>query len=344
MDRTSKLGLCQAPRKADQRHLFSVFLLILVLSLPGWAVDEKVVLDIGGVVRTAWVYGPGDLSPGERLPLVLAFHGSSWNAQVMRRTTGFDALADAEGFFVVYPEGSGPGDVHSWNALSCCSFALEAGVDDLEFVRRLLDELEVRYPVDPKRIYATGFSNGGMMTHLLGTELTERFAAIAVVAGGMFGTEPMPSVSLPVLIIHGTGDIILPYDGGWGALRTLSGKLNPILPVTETVTFWLETNGCNTEPERAAFRNVIVRTYSGCPSGADVVLYTLLDGDHSWPMLTQASPDALLADPSGDLLSLLSSDGPLAGAADDVPWDLFETGIDASDVVWSFFQGHARTD
>ena len=317
---------------------------VLILSVAAGAADERLALDIGGVVRSAWVHWPDDLSPGERLPLVLAFHGSSWNADVMRRTTGFDKLADEERFIAVYPEGSGPGDVRSWNALSCCSFALEAGVDDLGFVRRLLYELEARYPVDPARVYATGFSNGGMMTHLLGTELTERFAAIAVVAGGMFGTESMPSAPLPVLIIHGTGDIILPYDGGWGALRTLSGKLNPILPVVETVAFWLEVNGCAAEPERSAFRNVIVRTYEECGSGAEVVLYTLLDGDHSWPILTQASPDALLADPSGDLLSLLSSDSSLAGASEDVPWDLFETGIDASAVIWDFFQEHARID
>ena len=308
------------------------------------AVEERLVVEVDGVIRAAWVHEPDNLAPGDRVPLVLAFHGSAWNAEVMRRTTGFDELADTEGFIAVYPEGSGPGDVHSWNALSCCSFALEAGVDDLEFVRRLLDELVARYPVDPERVYATGFSNGGMMTHLLGTELTERFAAIAVVSGGMFGTESMPATPLPVLVIHGTGDIILPYDGGWGALRTLSGKLNPILPVTETVAFWREVNGCKSDPERSAFRNVIVRTYAGCGSGAEVIVYTLLDGDHSWPVLTQSSPDALLADPSGDLLSLLSSDGSLGGASDAVPWDLFEIGIDASDVIWEFFRNHTRED
>ena len=338
--------MSQALENADRplRRLLAGILLLVLLPVLGLAADEVLAVEVGGVVRTALVHRPDDLPESEQVPLVLAFHGSAWSAEVMRRTTGFNDLADAEGFIAVYPEGSGPGDVHSWNAFSCCSFALEAGVDDLEFARRLLDELEARYPVDPARIYATGFSNGGMMTHLLGTELTDRLAAIAVVSGGMFGTESVPVLPLPVLVIHGTGDIILPYNGGWGALRTLSGKLNPVLPVADAVAFWLAANGCDAEPERSAFRNVIVRKYAGCGSGADVVVYTLLDGDHSWPMLTQASPDALLADPSGDLLSLLSSDGSLAGTSDAVPWDLFETGIDASAVIWAFFQEHVRTD
>jgi len=95
----------------------------------------------------------------------------------MEEVTGFSDLAEREQFIAVYPDGTGPADVRSWNAGACCSFALERGVDDVAFVDELLDRLIADYSVDPRRIYATGFLSGGMFAYTLAIERPERFAA-----------------------------------------------------------------------------------------------------------------------------------------------------------------------
>ena len=325
----------ESSRCAGRLATVVAFLVAMLLAASAIArATETIELDIDGVLRTTLVHVPANTALDDRLPLVLVFHGSALNGRLMEEITGFSELADREGFIVVYPNGSGPQGVLSWNAGSCCSFALEREVDDLGFIDSLLDHLIASYPVDLARIYATGFSNGGMLTHVLGIERTTRFAAIAVVSGAMFPSQTPPGDPLPVMIIHGTADAVIPYVGGWGALRTLSGKTEPAVAAADAAGFWIGNNGCDeSSAETTVERNAQARRTPACSGGAEVVLVTLLEGGHAWPTIA-ANPDAFLV--SDDAVDLISSTG------EEIPWDLFEVGIDASRTVWEFFRNHVR--
>ncbi len=310
------------------------------------AADETITLMSESTERTALVFVPERATEpdAEMVPLVLAFHGSTWNASLMREITGFNDLAEREGFIVAYPNGTGPGDVLSWNAEQCCSFAMAEGVDDIAFVETLIDELVRRYPVDPGRVYACGFSNGAMLVHKLGLALPARFAAIAAVGGAMYGDPEPIDVPLPVLIIHGTGDSVVPYDGGWGTLAELSGKTEPGKSVQFAVDFWTRSNRCQELEREEINRNVVVRHYRGCDGETEVLFYSLIGEDHVWPTLARQVPDALAGNPDTDLLSLIASPGAgIDGGQPGVSWDLFESGVDASREIWDFFRQHTRS-
>lgn len=148
------------------------------------ASGQRQTLIHNGIKRSYVIRAPREPAQrGGRMPLVLVLHGGGGNADNAESMTGFTEKAASEGFIVVYPEGTGrfKGKLLTWNAGHCCGYAMDNQVHDVEFINALLDKLIVDYPVDPKRIYATGLSNGGMMTHRLGIELSNRFAAIAPV-------------------------------------------------------------------------------------------------------------------------------------------------------------------
>ncbi len=327
--------------RCHQRTRLCLIGLIVCIStlycLAAIGAEEMMEIDVEGATRSAVVYVPEGIRSNDKLPLLLAFHGSSWNGRIMQQVTGFSELAEQERFIVVYPNGSGPSDILSWNAEFCCSFALERNIDDLLFVDRLLDELLTRYPVDASRVYATGFSNGGMFTYVLALKRPERFAAVAVVSGAMYPTQQQTHIPMPIMIIHGTDDSVIPYLGGWGTLRALSGKTEPAIPAAAAAEFWITNNGCeSTEPTTSRERQARIPSYVGCEEGAEVVFITLLEGSHDWPIIEQNESDFLLTDDAVDLFTVLAdneSDNALA-------WDVFEIGLDASQTIWEFLRRH----
>jgi polyhydroxybutyrate depolymerase len=273
------------------------------------------------------------------VPLLLVFHGSTWNGLTMEDITGFDVIADRERFIVVYPDGTGPGDILSWNAGYCCSTALEQDVDDLAFVAALLDVLTESYPIDQDRVYATGFSNGAMLTYVLAAEYPQSFAAVAPVAGAMYPGQEFPEIPVPILIMHGSSDAVVPFDGGWGALGSLSGRTVPMLAVQDTVDLWLSNNGCTQDsPSVVRERNARIETYADCNASSEVVLVILVDGRHVWPTVTANASDFLLTEDAAAFLTTPSDD-----STDSVDWALFESGIEASEIIWEFFSRHARS-
>ena len=149
-----------------------------------------------GLKRTALVRVPGQVAERRPLPVVLNFHGGAGNAVGQQRYVHMDAIADREGFIVVYPNGTGVLEdrLLAWNAGTCCGMAAREETDDVGYVRALLDELARRLPVDSARVYATGLSNGAMMSYRLAAELSDRIAAIAPVAGA--SAMPLPWVKL----------------------------------------------------------------------------------------------------------------------------------------------------
>jgi len=329
------------PRLRLSRPLRSAIVasaLAILLPVSAAGITETLEIAVNGTVRTVRLHVPADAQDAAPLPAVVAFHGSAWNGIAMEQATGFSDLAERERFLAVYPDGTGPADVRSWNAGACCSFALERDVDDVAFVDELLDRLIAAYSVDPARIYATGFSNGGMFAYRLAIERPERFAAIAVVAGAMFPSQRTPGVPVPVLHIHGTSDAVVPYRGGWGSLSLLSGKTEPSLSAVDAVALWIANNGCDAGSSVArSERNARIETVASCEDDTEVVLITLLEGTHDWPVIERDPSDFLVTEDALDLYA------GLAGTTDaDIPWELFEIGLDATTAIWEFFERHVR--
>jgi polyhydroxybutyrate depolymerase len=284
--------------------------------------NHDVHLRLGSLERHYVIHVPP--SAATRPALILNFHGGGANAREQQRYVRMDALADREGFLVVYPDGTGPVAERflTWNAGTCCGPAASSQVDDVAFVRALLDDLAGRVDYDRTRVYATGLSNGAMMSYRLAAELSERIAAIAPVAGSMALARFVPARGVPVLHIHSVDDGRALYEGGLGAAYPLTGTrvLHP--PVEEQLARWARTNGC-TGPleagERREWKSAagVVHTatrhaYAGCK--AETALWKLTGAGHVWP----------------------------GGALDYVTW-LLGPGtrvIDANEQMWRFFSRH----
>ncbi len=249
----------------------------------------------GGLLRQYLLHVPPTYQAGTPTPLVFNFHGYDSNSRQQESLSGMSLKADEAGFIVVYPDGlnrgwsDGPGP---------------DGLHDLEFVRDLIGSLESQYTIDPKRIYATGMSNGGGMANRIGCSMADLFAAIAPDAGAYnFWQDCNPSRPMPVLAFHGLEDRLAPYAGGGPNL------MEP--PIEEWAAGWAQRDGCTDAPSvTAPADQVTLRTWSGCQGNAEVVLYTLADEGHSWPG-SQTMPPAITSQ-----------------------------AVNATDLMWDFFAAH----
>ncbi len=278
---------------------------------------EQGVIDVDGVERTYELHVPYSLPDGP-VPLVVALHPFTSQGRSMAYMTGFNVVAEREGFIVVYPNGL----LRGWNATGGDNDFR----DDVAFIGQLVDALSARYDIDPGRIYAVGASNGAMMAYRLAHDLPGRFAAIATVMGATMPLELaenyLDGPPMPVLLIHGTEDRILPYEGGIvpaGPDVTLG-----LLGVEDTFDLWRERNGCPGEveqtviaPPRLASPTWVERwTATGCAEGTEVVLYRVEGGGHTWP--------------GGRAVAARVAVGRISRR------------MDATEVVWAFFARHAR--
>ena len=258
-------------------------LLLAVATAAGAATIERTVA-VDGRERSYEVDVPARAAPPGGWPVVLVFHGGGGTAAGARTQSRMTAKGGAEGFVAVYPQGSGgiAGKLRTWNAGTCCGWAMQHHVDETAFVAALLDDLATVAAIDATRVYATGISNGGMMAYQVACTLSGRVAAIAVVAGEMTmsASECRPTRPVPVLVIHGTADRNLPIDGGPGARAV---AVHEVRSVAAAIDFWRTYNRCTDAP--ATDRNgAVARTrYSRCGDGSEVELVTIDGGGHSWP-------------------------------------------------------------
>jgi polyhydroxybutyrate depolymerase len=268
-----------------------------------------------GEARWFLLSTPGAHDGATPLPLVVDFHGLSEGATIHAAHSDLSPFAEAEGFVVAFPNGTGT--PVRWN--------LQAPEDDLAYVDALLDQLESDLCVDTARVYATGLSNGGGMTSLVGCARADRFAAIAPVAGLNPPVE-CNGVTTPVVAFHGTLDPILFYNGGVGNLIGLmSGTAEADVPPAvldgdgypQHARDWAANNDCDPDPTKTRVTASVEHWVFKCPSGADVEFYAIEGGGHTWP---------------GSQFSVNIAD--IAGPT------TFD--ISANEVMWSFFSQHAN--
>ena len=255
----------------------------------------------------------------ERVPLLLELHGRGISAELFDRLTGFRRLADEVGFLVALPsavneiwnDGRGIGD---------------AQADDVGYLAAVIDDVAARAPVDPRRIYVVGMSNGATMAGRLACELPDRLAAIAQVAGTAAAAlveRGIPGNPLPLLEIHGTADRYAKYGGepprGLLTRAVLRHPGGPSVGVDAWAELWRSRNGLSGDPAVEAIPpDTTIRRWRGASPASDVVLYRVEGGGHTWP-----------------------------GTAFPLPSVLFgrtTTTFDATRVCWDFLAAHALAD
>lgn len=240
-----------------------------------------------GRERSYHVYVPTSLPKDRPVPLLVALHGGFGSGRQFEANSGYDGLAEANGFIVVYPDGTEIGGSsvlargRVWNGGRCCGPAVTARVDDVGFVSMLIDELEKQYDVDSSRVYATGHSNGAIMSYRLACELSEKIVAIGVQAGSLEVDGCHPSQPVSLIHIHGTADRNIPIGGGTGA--GLSGfDFQPPLDAVHTLA---RADACPKESATAESRasaDVTVETWQPCRAGSAVELVKVKGASHAW--------------------------------------------------------------
>ncbi|MBV8030779.1 MAG: hypothetical protein JO035_04660 [Betaproteobacteria bacterium] len=260
---------------------------LVLLFLAGFAqaaLTERF-LQHDGMKRRYVVYVPSSLeqSSAPRAAL-LNFHGGGGHAEQHMKTSGMNRVADAHGFIVVYPDGtSAGGPLLTWNAGTCCGYAVRARVDDVGFVRKLAAELVRDFRVDPKRLYAAGHSNGGMLAYRLAAEASDLISGAGIVSADLGVDGPAPARPVPLIVFHGLQDKNVLWDGGMGPNQF---DRHPHRSIPETLAIWKKWNHCADAPVRTETgAEYIMERYeppAGTP-GAVIVLYKLPNGGHSWP-------------------------------------------------------------
>lgn len=282
------------------KSLLAAFLIVASGALSAQTTVDSLLND--GIYRTYLLHVPPGFQPSENPSLVLNFHGLTSTGAQQEFYSEMNAVADAERFVVAYPDGIN----NSWN--------LGLGqVDDYGFVSALIDDLIISHNVDPQRVYACGMSQGGMVSLLFACSMYDKIAAVASVAGGMTpGLAPVcqPTRPVPVMMINGTADAIVPYAGGLGNIHT-----------EDAIDHWVVHNGCDVIPVIAPYPDLVLLDFCTAvredhlngAAGSEVALIRVVDGGHTWP-----------------------------GAS--LPIGVTNQDFEASQVIWDFFEQFTLSD
>ncbi|MCU0481728.1 MAG: polyhydroxybutyrate depolymerase [Anaerolineae bacterium] len=244
-------------------------------AMPDFARSELVMqtIEYSDVQRFYYLYIPASYDTQTPVPLVFAIHGFAQGALGLAGYSGWEAVAEENGFILVYPQGSGV--IARWE--TGLFAGLEGEIDDVRFFSDMIDTISQSLCIDSTRVYANGLSNGGGMSYRLACQLSDRITAIGGVAGAYTefgGCEP--NRSIPFILFHGTADSIVPYEGGDSAMFNF--------PSIESFTLtWAERNECDLNAQSETIADDVTRlAYTDCSGGADVILYTVLGGGHTW--------------------------------------------------------------
>jgi len=266
--------------------------------------NETITVD--GILRSYTLNLPPGYYDSSDFSLVIALHGGGGSARQFEITSGLTDKANASGFIVVYPDGTG--QIETWNAGTCCGFAVNKQIDDVKFISALIDKLVSTYKINPKKVYATGHSNGGMMCYRLACDLANKIAAVAPNSSTMVVTSPCnPSRAIPVLHMHSKLDQNVIYTGGVG--DGVSGVYCP--PIDSVLNVFSLKNNCSNPSQIIVSNSLYTFTkWSSCANNITIQYYLTNDGGHAWPGGLPGGPD---------------SDTP-------------STAINANNLLWDFFQ------
>lgn len=238
--------------------------------------DSTVMIDVGGMSRRYIRHVPPGYDGKKPVPLLIDWHPLTQTGQYQRTSSGYAAVADREGFIVLYPDGIN----NAWNIGPCCTQSRM--VDDLGLAKAMIAKLETEACIDKKRIYSAGYSMGGGMTLFLGCNAADIFAAIAPAAFDLLteAEEPCkPARPITVIAFRGTSDPIVPFAGGESRPPTFGYTLDPIhfLGAEGTFKRWQELNMCT---GTAMDTGSGCKTFTQCAGGVETTLCTKSGGGH----------------------------------------------------------------
>lgn len=265
--------------------------------------DSSGKLEDQGISRSYYMYTPKSYNPSRPMPLVLVFHGDGGSGKSISDVSKFNEKAEQQGFIAVYPDGIH----HRWHL----GKNNPNNIDDISFVDNLISHLQQVRNIDSSRIYATGFSRGGILTQALACTLPDKFAAFASVAGSLpvsFEHQCQPQSPVSMLMINGTNDHSVLYQGD---KPNQKGALASIPEVTD---FWRYQNGCR-KNDKDNNNSIQTYFYSGCNSGSEVVQLAVVNGGHIW----------------------------YGGASNDESINKFnqKLGFNSTQEIWNFFERHS---
>ena len=228
-------------------------------------------------------------------PLMIVLHGSAATGDDIRGTSNMDSVSEAHRWVVAYPNGvQGAGGLFpsDWNAGTCCGAAGRENIDDVGFLQHVITEIATSLPIDRRRVYVVGFSDGGRMAHHVACAMASQIAGIAVVSGSLRDDQCAPSAAVPVIAIHGTDDANVPWDEAADTppLIALTGLASTLPP---SMQFWASKNGCTSGSSSALSAHVDQTLFPLCKN-AELAFYAIIGGAHTWPMLVNsasANPD-----------------------------------------------------
>jgi polyhydroxybutyrate depolymerase len=296
------------------------YLLLFLFSITGHYLhagdnDSKLLresITAGEYTRTYALYRPTGWDKLKGMPLVLMLHGAGGDAEKMEQLTGFVAIAEREKFVLVYPEGMG----QQWND----GRGRNEEINDVGFIRTLIDFMVSEFNIDPKKVYVGGMSNGGFMTMRLACELQDKIAAVAAVAATVdsaVDANCQTEKPMPVILVIGDKDRLVPVNGGIVSHLPKS----TLLSHHNIVERWARRDECNLQPTvtnlpelKHDATTVISTVYSGGKNNTEVISYVIGNGGHTWPGGYQYLPSALVGKTTKELI--------------------------ASEVIWEFFKRH----
>ena len=242
-------------------------------------VDIEHTLTVQSMERTYFLHVPSGLNNQQSVPLVFVFHGLQESSTYARIYSGMDNIANLNNFVVVYPNGSGGDSDQSWNAGNCCGYAQQNNVDDPAFIRAIIGDVGTMVKVDTKRIYASGFSNGALLSYRLACEMSDTFAAVAPVAGVLVDSPCLPQQPVSLIHVHGMTDTVVPIGGG--GLNPNTSQ--PFPSVADSISTWVKLDGCKGTEKKEQNGIVTHSTYGECAAGVGVELYAVGSNGHNWP-------------------------------------------------------------
>lgn len=279
-------------------------------------------ITVDGRTRTFLLHIPKGYSDSKEYPLVMLFHGGGGSGTKVGNQTDFDEKADKEGFILVAPDGV----KHNWNDGRGTTDAEKLGVEDIKFLRALVNNLQGKLLIDSNKIYATGVSNGGIFSHRLACDMADVFAATGPAIGSIpsnYISKCSPAKPISIVVIQGTADPFIPIDGGDTKHKTLGiGDGGLVESADNAMKFWASKNGCTkTEKEKLPIivndgTSVEKITNTNCKENTEVVYYIVNGMGHGWPPK------------GGEARERIS--GPNTG------------NIDATEIFWEFFKSHPK--